>query len=486
MNTLLHGRENEIKILENIWNSKEAEFVAIYGRRRVGKTFLIREVFSSKEIYFEIAGIKDGKQKEQLDNFIEGFSKTFYKGAPLEKPTTWRAAFELLTKEIEALPRSKKIVIFLDELPWLATRKSHLIQELDHFWNSRWSRLPNLKLIVCGSAASWILENLIHAKGGLHNRITKTILLEPFSLHETKIYLKKRGIHLNDKQLLDIYMVMGGVPHYLRQIQKGKSATQNINELCFHKDGLLYTEFKKLFKSLYDDSDTHLSIIREVAKHRYGIDRTQLLEKIKMQSGGTFNKRLSELEEAGFIQKFIPYGRKRKDYYYRIYDEYTLFYLTWIEPFSQKSAGQTKGIYWPSKSKTSAWYSWAGYAFEQICFKHVENIRIALGLDKIVCEIGNWRYTPPKGQDKAGAQIDLLLDRDDGVISIIEIKYSEGEFVIDKPTAKNLSNKIEVFENNMAKNKQIFLVMVTTVGLKKNMWSEDLVHNVVLLKDIIG
>ncbi len=486
MNAQLYGRENEIKILENIWHSKEAEFVAIYGRRRVGKTFLVRQVFSKKKIYCEVVGVKDGKQQDQLQNFIESLSKTFYKNAPLKRPNTWREAFELLTKEIEGLPKSQKIILFLDELPWLATKKSKLLQNLDYFWNSRWSQLPNMKLIVCGSAASWILENLIHAKGGLHNRITKTILLEPFSLLESKLYLKKRGIHLNDKQLLDIYMVMGGVPHYLKQIQKGKSATQNVNELCFHKDGLLYTEFKKIFKSLYDDSEIHLAIIREIAKNRYGIDRTKLLEKLKAQSGGTFNKRLDELEEAGFIQKFVPYGKKRKDYYYQIIDEYTLFYLTWIEPFSRKSAGQTKGIYWPNKSKTSAWYSWAGYAFEQICFKHVDNIRHALGLDKIVCNIGNWRYIPKKGADKSGAQIDLLLDREDGVISILEIKFSENEFIIDKATAKNLVNKIEVFENISSNKKQIFVVLVTTVGLKKNMWSVDLVHNVVLLKDIIG
>jgi AAA+ ATPase superfamily predicted ATPase len=478
----IFGRDREIQILENIWTSKEAELVAIYGRRRVGKTYLIREYFSNRDIYCEIVGTKDGSMHEQLENFSTAFSKTFYQGIPIKNPKNWKEAFNLLTKEIEKLPRTQKVVIFLDELPWMATPKSNLLQDLDYFWNSQWSRLPNLKIVLCGSAAAWILDNLINAKGGLYNRITKTILLEPFNLFETKMFLKERGVHLNDKHVLDIYMVMGGIAHYLKQIEKGKSAIQNINDICFNKDGLLHTEFPRIFKSLFDESEIHLSIVKAIAKHPYGIDRNQLLTSIGVSSGGTFNKHLTELEAAGFIQNFIPYGKKIKEHYYRVIDEYSLFYLTWIDPYIYKNPGGNKSSYWPSKIKTGAWLNWAGIAFEQICNKHIEQIRLALGLDKISCEIGNWRYVPPKGSKEKGAQIDLLFDRDDNAITICEIKYSDDEFSIDKTYANNLINKLNVFENHFLTKKQIFLSMISTAGVKKNMWYEDLIQAQVYLK----
>lgn len=487
MSKQILSRDREIKILHGIYASKEAELVAIYGRRRVGKTHLVRGCFSNKDFYCEIVGLKDGTMEEQLENFIEAFSKTFYEGVPLRKPRSWREAFGLLTKEVEKIPRSKKIVIFFDELPWMSTPKSRLLQNLDHFWNAIWSRLPNLKVILCGSAASWILENLINAKGGLHNRLTKIILLEPLSLFESKNFLNNLGIKLNDKQILDIYMVMGGIPFYLKQIEKGKSAAQNINDILFHKDGALYNEFPRIFKSLFDSSETHTAIIKEIAKHRDGISRNVLLNKTKLSSGGTFNKRIEELEAAGFIQSFIPYGKKIKDHYYRVIDEYSLFYLTWIESFSKQTLGRAGGSSWPSKTKTGAWLNWAGYAFEQVCLKHIEQIRKALKLDKIPCVIGSWRYTPNKNDiSEQGVQIDLLLDRDDGIISICEIKFSDHEFVIEKNYRNNLINKITTFEKKTSTLKQAFLVIITTVGVKENSWYEDLVQNQVLLKDLIA
>ena len=467
MNKRIFGRAREIKVLSAIWCSKEAELVAVYSRRRVGKTYLIREFFSKKDIYFEVVGKKDGSMSEQLENFSDALSKVFHKNIPLRIPKNWKEAFNLLTKEIEKLPKSKKVLIFFDELPWMATPKSGLLQNLDYFWNSKWSRLKNLKIILCGSAAAWMIDNLINAKGGLYNRITKTILLEPFNLFETKMFLKKQGIGLKDQQILDLYMIMGGIPHYLKQIQKGKSAMQNINDICFLKSGLLYGEFPKIFKSLFDESDIHLSIIKEIAKHRYGVDRNKLLNNLNLPSGGSFNKRIGELEAAGFIQSFIPYGKKIKEHYYRILDEYTLFYLTWIEPYARRTLGGTKAVYWPSKAKTGVWLNWVGAAFEQICYKHTDQIREALGLGKISCEIGNWRYVPAKGSKEQGAQIDLLFDRDDNTISLCEIKYSDNEFVIDKSYANSLVSKLNVFEKHFTTKKQIFWSMITTEGVRK-------------------
>ena len=242
-------------------------------------------------------------------------------------PANWDAAFDILTHELESLPRSNKVIIFLDELPWMVTKRSGLLQSLDYYWNLHWSKLPHVVLIVCGSAASWMLEKLIYAKGGLHKRITRKILLEPYKLKETQQFLKSRGIQLSQKQILDIYMAIGGIPFYLKGIKKGLSAAQNIDALCFEKNGLLYDEFKNLFESLFEQGDVNLMIVRQIVKHGNRISREKLIEVMGIQSGGTLNKRLNELEAAGFIQSFLPFGHIKRDHFYRVIDEFSLFHL---------------------------------------------------------------------------------------------------------------------------------------------------------------
>jgi AAA+ ATPase superfamily predicted ATPase len=476
------GREKEITLLESIVTSKQAELIAIYGRRRVGKTFLIHQFLSNKGIFLECTGIKDGSMHDQLANFISAFQATFYPTLSLKPPKSWREAFDLLTKKIDEIPKTKKIIIFFDEVPWLATRRSKFLQEFDYFWNTKWSRLPNLKLILCGSAASWILDNLINAKGGLHNRITRSILLEPFTLGETKKFLLKQSINLTYQQILDVYMVMGGVPFYLSQLDKNKSISQNINDLCFTKEGILYSEFTRLFKSLFESYELNLRIIKVISKYRYGISLTRLVKEVNKTVGGRFIEKLQELEAAGFIQKVLPYGKKHRDHYYRINDEYTMFYLNWIEKVGDKVP---KGInYWIKISKSASWQSWAGFAFELVCHKHVSNIIHALNLDQVGCLVGSWKSIPAPKEKKQGTQIDLLFDREDDAITLCEIKYSSHIFSIDKMYAKNLANKVSIFQENTRTKKQIFLAMVITSGLKKNIWSEDLVNEVVELKDL--
>jgi len=484
MNEEIVGRADEKKKLSKILNSKDAEFLAIYGRHRVGKTFLIRNFFKGKGVYFELAGEKDSRYKVQLANFYRSVQETFRPDLPIKMPATWKEAFSILTVLIEAQPKEKKVIIFLDELPWMATKRSGLIQALDYEWNRKWSNISNLILVVCGSAASWVLEKLIHAKGGLHNRITDTIHLTPFSLGEAGLYLKSRGINLKSMQVLELYMVMGGIPHYLRQVEKGKSATQIINSLCFHRDGFLFSEFGRLFKSLFDQSDVHNRIIREIVKKRNGVSRDELLKATGFSSGGTFQKRLLELEESGFIDVHVPYGKRKKDFFIKVVDEYTLFFLHWIDPAVRKGSIGYNPNYWLNISKEQKYHNWAGYAFEAVCMKHVDRIIKSLGIANLAGETGRWRFIPAKGSKERGAQIDMLIDRTDNSINICEIKFSGNRFSIDKNYAKNLINKLEVFEGKTKTNKQTFLTMITTMGIKKNIWSEDLVDSEVILKDI--
>ncbi|MBB72201.1 MAG: AAA family ATPase [Legionellales bacterium] len=478
------GRRLELAFLDQIWQSKEAEFVAVYGRRRVGKTHLIREYFSNKGVYFELTGIKDGAMGDQLLNYTQSLADTFYSGVALQPPASWREAFNRLTDEIAKQSPRKKITIFLDELPWLASKRSRFIQNLDYFWNTRWSRMPNLKLIVCGSAASWMLDNLINAKGGLYNRLTNTLLLQPYDLSQTKEFLAARQIKLSHKQILDTYMITGGIPHYLKQIKKSKSAVQNINDMCFKQDGLLYDEFNRLFASLFENAELNLNIVREIAKARYGLSIQTLSQRLGKKTGGTFTKRLSELEAAGFIQKYLPYGRSKRDQYYRVIDEYTYFYLNWVEPYKEQSVRDTKANYWHLAAKSPQWRSWSGYTFESICQKHIHKIRQALNLMDIHCQMGHWQYSPIAGSNDNGAQIDLLIARDDGIVSLCEIKYSNNKLQIDKKIAKNLLNKIDVYQKQFPDAVQVSVVLVSTMGIKANVWSDEIIDSVIELEDL--
>ncbi len=483
------GREEEKEILNGFFSSNNAEFMAVYGRRRVGKTYLIRKFFGKKSCcFFNSTGIYKESLKHQILAFTKEIGRAFLHGTELKVKSNWFDTFELLTEIIEKqVSKGKKIVLFFDEFPWMVTPRSSLLQVLDHYWNQRWSQNRNIKLIICGSAASWIIANIIHHKGGLHNRLTKTILLEPMNLKESKKLLHSMGIKLNQKQVVQIYMATGGIPYYLSQIPQGLSATQAIEKLAFSKNGLFLDEFDKLYASLFKDVAIYINIIKTIAAKRYGMSQTELFQKLKKTSkGGTIVKKLKELEEASFIISFKPYQNKRKGVYYKVIDEYTLFYFYWIEPIKTTllKKGLRKG-YWDKIRGTSGWKSWAGYAFEALCYKHLHQIAEALELNPAALP-STWQHIPQKGLEDQGAQIDLLFDRDDEAITICEIKYTSSPFAVDKECARKLEQKLSAFEKRTKTSKQLFLALISANGLKETMYSEEMVDEVVTLKDLFA
>lgn len=482
------GRKQETAFLQEVLISQEAEFVSVYGRRRVGKTYLIREFFQSKGFYIEFTGIKDANKRHQLKIFTEKLSQVFYPTLQLKPPTNWHDALMLLSEALEKQAKGKKIILFFDELPWMATKKSGLVQAIDYFWNTRWSQWSRFKFIACGSAASWMLDHLINAKGGLHNRVTRSLLLKPFDLVQTRAFLESQDIRLKLKQIVDIYLVMGGIPHYLKQIKKSDSVIQNIDRICFQEDGLLYNEFTRLYSSLFEHPELSMRLMRVIAKCHYGINKEDIAKQVGKTSGGTFDNRLEELEASGFIQRFTPYGHKTRDQFFRVIDPYSLFYLSWIAEFSEKrQIAPQKISHWATVSATPAWYNWAGYAFENLCYQHVDAILTALNLTHISCNIGSWRLNAKRGlKEQQGAQIDLLFDRADDTITLCEIKYSQQIFVVDKNYAKLLANKLQIFERHFGSQKNIDLALITSLGLKANIWSEDLVQHVITLEDFFG
>jgi AAA+ ATPase superfamily predicted ATPase len=479
------GRVKEQELLKDLIGSKKSEFIAIYGRRRVGKTYLVKNLVSSFPcIFFHVTGVQKGTLRSQLNEFAKQVGKTFYQSPSLIPQKSWDDAFEELTEAINNVPKGKTVVLFFDELPWMATPRSKILIALELYWNRYWVFDKRIKLIVCGSSTSWIINNVINNEGGLHNRVTRTIRLEPFSLHETENFLKEHRIQLNRKQILDLYTVLGGVPHYWSFVRKGYSAHQCIDELCFQRNGPLVNEFERLFKSLFEDPKPYKELIRFIAKHRYGIGQTELIALSKLPNGGGTIDRLHELEEAGFVTSLVPYGHKDKGIYYVMDDEYSLFYLRWIEPNLKTIAKKEKNEgFWLSLSSQSSWKVWAGYAFESTCYKHINQIRRALHIDP-GAHVGTWRYSPRAKDSQEGAQIDLLFDRQDEVITICEIKCSDSQFAIDKSYYQGLMRKMEVFRKQTRTKKQLFLCMITTRGLKQTIYSEELVNGQVVLEDL--
>jgi len=464
----LIGRDTEKALIQETFDSGEPELIAVFGRRRVGKTFLIKQSLQTK-LAFEFVGTRDAKLAAQLDNFTKALGKAAGNPKLYRVPDNWPDAFDQLSNFLLSKLSVERTAVFLDEFPWLNTHKSGFLAAFDHWWNSWGTNQSNLIVIICGSAASWMIQNIVNNKGGLHNRVTRKIRLLPFNLKETEEFLQRRNINLDRYQILQLYMAMGGVPHYLKEIRKGESSTQAINRICFTKDGLLHGEFKNLYNSLFDDAARHLAVVKVLAGNNSGITRKDIINKAGLTSGGTITGLMDELIESGFVTAWQPYDKKSRDTIYKLSDEFTHFYFKFME--NNRASGDN---IWQSFSAGQSWKSWSGVAFERACLKHIPQIKKQLGITNIYTEDSTWRYAPLKGK---GAQIDLLFDRKDFVINICEMKYAESEFVIDKSYASELENKRVVFKAETKTKKSLFITFVTTFGIKDNEYAKRLVQN---------
>lgn len=471
------GREKEKEILREALVSYEAEMVAVIGRRRVGKTYLIKETYKD-QIIFDVTGLQNAPLEEQLENFVYKIGKLSKSKFPIATPPTWLKAFMMLIDFLEDFDYTEKKVVFLDELSWMATHKSGFLRALGFFWNS-WAVNQNIVLVICGSAASWMIQKVVNHRGGLHNRITKRIFLKPFNLAETQQYLNARDIYFNHYQIVQLYMALGGIPHYLKEIKGNKSAIQNIDDICFSDSGLLRNEFERLYPSLFEHADNHIKVIRILSSTWQGLPRKKIIQLGGFSDGGSISKLLDELEQSGFISFYYPFGKKKKDTLYRLTDEYSLFYLHFIE--NQKHGGSGT---WNHLSQTQVYKTWTGYAFENICLKHIPQIKKALDIAGVY-SLSSSFYKQGTTTEK-GVQIDLLIDRNDQVINLFEIKFLSKEFALTKEYAEKLRQKLWVFQETTQTRKQLFLTLITTFGLKHNQYSLGLVNQVLELGDLFG
>ncbi len=456
---ILVGREKEKRQLLEIQASDKSAFVALYGRRRVGKTYLVREVFP-EQISFYSTGLANAGTASQLTVFHAALQK-YEPERQNEVPKDWFGAFQQLMLLLERKPAGRKI-IFLDELPWMDTATSGFIPALEHFWNAWASARKDIALIVCGSAAGWMISNLINNTGGLHNRVTHRIRLSPFNLSECEQFLREKGSVWDRYQLIQLYMAMGGIPFYLDLVDSKQSAAQNINRLCFEKDGQLREEFNNLYRSLFNKSEKHIAVVEILSQRTKGLTRKEIIEKTQLSEGGSSTRILNELIESDFIRKYPSYGKSKNDSLYQLIDCYSLFYLKWIKNSSSLDEG-----YWISQIDSPAQRAWSGYAFEQICLYHLREIKIALGISGVQTESSSWIGR----SERKGAQIDLVIDRRDRVINICEMKFSIDTYTIDKKYADELRNKLNVFRAETETKKALFLTLITTFGITQNKYS---------------
>ena len=454
---MLIGRDKEKAILQEALYKEDSQFIAVYGRRRVGKTYLIRESYGY-QFYFQFTGAANTSLKNQLARFAVALQEQGLKEAPNEIKS-WLEAFRLLKRLINQKDGGKK-VIFLDELPWLDTPRSGFLSELEAFWNGWASARKDIVFVVCGSATSWMVNKIIKNKGGLHNRLTQRIALKPFTLKLCKELAISNGVELSQRQLLEAYMIFGGVPYYWSLLKKGASLAQEIDRLIFADDGDMYDEFSMLYASLFKKPEPYIKVISLLADKNYGMTRQELISTGGFDENGAFTDLLSDLEWCGFIRSYQTIGKQVKDIVYQLIDNYTVFYFSFI-----KDSRRAKN-YWQSIQGTPTYNTWCGLAFERVCLWHTEQIKAKLGISGIVTTENAWRNTAKN--DVAGAQIDLLIERGDGITDICEIKYSNSEYAITTEYMDKLLQKKTVFQTVTKTRKAIHLVMITTLGLARN------------------
>ena len=463
------GRKEEQNALKQYVNSINPEFVVVYGRRRVGKTFLIKEFFDNSFTFFH-TGLANAKKDEQLKNFNAALNH--YGKMPYSLTQSWMDSFRQLIHLLEHSKKKGKKIIFIDELSWLDTPRSGFITALEYFWNSWASSRPDILLIVCGSATSWMINKLLKNRGGLHNRVTRRMLIEPFTLCECEKFFLYKKIVMEKRSIVESYMILGGIPFYMEMIERQFSLAQNIDKLCFSKNGSLKDEYSILYASLFKNSENHVKVVDALGRKAKGMIRDEIIAATKLQGGGLTNV-LEELEQCGFVRKYQSFGKKNKYTVYQLIDFFTLFHIQFM------ASKSNYGHFWTTMSDNPRYRAWTGYAYELVCLLHEEQIKHKLGISGVLTHSASWRSL----KSSPGAQIDLLIDRNDKVINICEMKYAKDEFTIDKKYAESLRNKREAFVRETKARKSVHLTMVTTYGVKQNDY-HSLIQSEVKMEDL--
>ena len=469
----LIGREVECEKLQACLDSKKSQLVIIYGRRRVGKTYLVNQFFNNS-FAFKVTGVFDKPKEVQLEVFTQSLNNYF--GSTFETPDGWFKAFNILRNQLTTFPKDKKMIVFFDEMPWMDTQKSDFLSAFEWFWNDWGCAQNNIVFLVCGSATSWLVKNIDHNKGGMFNRQNCKLYLEPFNLNQTKKFLLSKNIDWSPYDIAMCYMIMGGIPYYLDLLSNEYTLNQNIDSMFFKRHGALWDEFEHLYNTLFSSSETHIKIVEALSEKRIGLSKKEISEKTNISQNGRLTEMLSNLVSSGFIREYSFYGSKKKQTLYQLSDYYTMFYFKFIKGKQGKDEH-----FWSNSTASPQVNSWSGFTFEQLCKDHLRQIKHKLGISGVLSYESSWFVQADEDHD--GAQIDMLLDRRDHVINVCEIKFSNDEFEIDKDYDLNLKRKINRFREVTNTKKTVLLTMITSFGVKKNMYVNN-VQSQVTLKDL--
>ena len=471
---MIIAREKELKLLRESLESDYSSFIAVYGRRRVGKTFLVREAFDYS-FTFQHAGLAGKDKKLELENFCNSIRNAGYE-KNFDVPSDWLEAFELL-KALINQAKEKKKVLFIDELSWMDTKGSDFMVALEGFWNGWASARKDIVLIVCASATSWMINKIIHNKGGLYNRLNLQIRVNPFTLKECEEYLQANKIAMNRHQILECYMILGGIPYYWSFLRKEYSLSQNIDAMFFADDAQLKDEFQYLYASLFDNASYHIQVVTALGTKKVGMTRAEIVSASKLSNSGVLTNTLEELESSGFVRTYTEFGKKKKDAVYQLIDNYTLFYFKFLKDRPSDEH------YWTNLLNMPARNAWCGLAFERVCLEHISQIKQKLGISGVLTETHGWKCSEDIDKGINGSQIDLLILRKDQVINICEMKYSTSEFTITEEYERKLREKISDFLTVTKTKYAIHLTMITVYGLKQNLYSGG-VHSVITVDDL--
>ena len=470
------GRKKETKELLSLYDGKRSELVAVYGRRRVGKTFLINETFKDKFTFKHTALSPENGENDDLDNQLNAFYLSLVRYGLKEgskKPKDWFEAFFMLETLLDQKRSEGRLLVFLDELPWLDSPKSNFIKAFELFWNNYGCANNNLMVIVCGSANSWIQNNLINSHGGLYDRVTYEIKLSPFSLRETEQFFEERGLKMTRYDIVSSYMVLGGVPYYLGYLKKDRSLASNIDELFFSKNAHLRFEFDRLFLSSFDNSEYAEKIVRLLSTRRKGFTRNEIAKSLNVSDGGSLSKALNALLSSDFIEKYVPFGTDRKIQAYRLLDPFCIFYLKFCDKEVKDAAFWSNGV---SGQELS---SWRGLAFENVCLCHISELKKALGISGVITKSSAWDY---ESENDKG-QVDLIISRNDNVVNVCEMKFYSSPYKVDQTLYAKVLSRDEEIRKYISKKAAVHNTLITTFGVNKNEYS-SIFQEILTLDDL--
>jgi uncharacterized protein len=460
------GREYELNLLNTIGGSGEASIIIMYGRRRIGKTELLEQAFRNRNI-LKFEGIEGLAEVDQLKHAVKQLAgyvgDVFLDKLVLE---SWGEFFQLLAKYTE----HGQWTIYLEELQWLANYKSALIAELKYVWDNYFRHNPQLIIILCGSAPSFMLDKVVHSRA-LYNRSQYEIHLRELDITEAKALLHKRQC----REVFDAYLTVGGIPEYLKRLNKDSSVYLSLCQQSFLPEGFFLCEYEKIFTSGLADNKHYRQMIALLSQQRF-MTRKQLMTALKLPSGGTVTQLLTDLEKAGFIEKYHPFnlGENTLLARYAIADNYLQYYFKFIHPLKNKiQHGDFKnnpmmGI------KSDSYAKWLGFAFERWCRKYHTKIATILGFSAVQYNAGVF-FNRGTEQAKPGYQIDLVFDRMDNVYTICEIKYLRDK--VGTHIIPELERKCALFPNK--RNKTIHKVLICTEGADQALLASCYFDNII-------